>query len=164
MSWCCCRGSSAASCSADGKDVWAPTPGAVGRALWTLGRSVRSLQLTDDPWEVDDLGDGVLAPRLMTGVHLMPGLWSIDVYAGISKMITETFDVVPGETYIEFPYDWRRDNRVAARRLQRLAEKKLHCPARAQPRRQADPHRPLDGRPRRPLLPRVPGRRADTAC
>ena len=27
----------------DGKDVWAPTPGAVGRALWTLGRSVRSL-------------------------------------------------------------------------------------------------------------------------
>ena len=30
-------------------------------------------------------------------------------------MITEHFDVVPGETFIEFPYDWRRDNRVAAR-------------------------------------------------
>ena len=30
----------------DGKDVWAPTPGAVGRGLWTLGRSVRSLELT----------------------------------------------------------------------------------------------------------------------
>jgi pimeloyl-ACP methyl ester carboxylesterase len=111
----------------DGKDVWAPTPGAVGRGLWTLGRSVRSLQLTDDPWEVDDLGDGVTAPRLMTGVHLVPGLWSIDVYAGISKMITDTFDVIPGETYIEFPYDWRRDNRNAARRLQRLVEEKLHA-------------------------------------
>ena len=24
----------------DGKDVWAPSPGAIGRALWTLGRSV----------------------------------------------------------------------------------------------------------------------------
>ena len=112
--------------SHDGKDVWAPTPGAIGRALWTLGRSVKSLQLHDDPWDVDDLGDGVEAPRLMSGVHLIPGFWGIDVYAGISRMITDTFDVVPGETYIEFPYDWRRDNRVAARRLQRLAEEKLH--------------------------------------
>ena len=111
----------------DGNDVWAPSPGAVARGLWTLGRSVKSLQLTTDPWEVDDLGDGVTAPRLMSGVHLVPGLWSIDVYAGISAMITDTFDVVPGETYIEFPYDWRRDNRVAARRLQRLAEEKLHA-------------------------------------
>ena len=111
----------------DGKDVWAPTPGAIGRALWTLGRSVRSLELTGDPWEADDLGDGVTAPRLISGVHLVPGLWSIDVYAGISQMIADTFDVVPGETYIEFPYDWRRDNRVAARQLQRLAEEKLHA-------------------------------------
>jgi pimeloyl-ACP methyl ester carboxylesterase len=110
----------------DGHEVWSPTPGAIGRALWTLGRSVTSLQLHDDPWELDDLGDGVEAPRLMSGVHLIPGFWSIDVYAGISTMITDTFDVVPGDTYIEFPYDWRRDNRVAARKLQRLAEEKLH--------------------------------------
>jgi pimeloyl-ACP methyl ester carboxylesterase len=110
----------------DGDDVWAPTSGAIGRALWTLGRSVKSLQLHGDPWEVDELGDGVEAPRLISGVHLIPGFWSIDVYAGISRMITDTFDVVPGETYIEFPYDWRRDNRVAARKLQRLAEQKLH--------------------------------------
>jgi len=48
-------------------------------------------------------------------------LWSIDVYAGISKMITDTFDVVPGDTYVEFPYDWRRDNRVHASRLARLS-------------------------------------------
>ena len=42
-------------------------------------------------------------------------------------MITDSFDVVPGETYIEFPYDWRRDNRVAARRLQRVVDEKLHA-------------------------------------
>ena len=67
------------------------------------------------------------APRLVDGVHLIPGFWGIDVYGGISRMITETFDVVPGETYIEFPYDWRRDNRVAARQLQRLVDEKLHA-------------------------------------
>ena len=25
----------------DGKEIWAPSPGAIGRALWTLGGSVR---------------------------------------------------------------------------------------------------------------------------
>jgi pimeloyl-ACP methyl ester carboxylesterase len=111
----------------DGKDVWAPSPGAIGRALWTLGRSVRSLALDGDPWEQDDLGDGVVATRVMPDVHIVPGLWGIDGYTAISRLIRDHFDVVPGETYIEFPYDWRRDNRVAARRLRRLADEKLHA-------------------------------------
>ncbi len=111
----------------DGKEVWAPSPGAIGRALWTLGRSVRSLALDDDPWEQDDLGDGVVATRVMPDIHIIPGLWGIDGYTAISRMITDRFDVVPGETYVEFPYDWRRDNRVAARRLRELADKKLHA-------------------------------------
>jgi pimeloyl-ACP methyl ester carboxylesterase len=33
--------------------------------------------------------------------------------------------LTPGETYFEMPYDWRRDNRVAARKLQRLSEQWL---------------------------------------
>jgi pimeloyl-ACP methyl ester carboxylesterase len=111
----------------DGQDVWAPTPGAIGRALWSLGRNVKGLELTSDPWEVDDLGDGVTAPRVMPDVHIIPGLWGIDGYSGIKRMITERFDAVPGETYLELPYDWRRDNRVAARALRRLADEKLHA-------------------------------------
>jgi len=113
--------------SRDGDDVWAPSPGAIGRALWSLGRSVRELRLTDDPWEKDDLGDGVAATRLMPDVHIVPGLWGIDGYTAITKMIVDHFDVVAGETYIELPYDWRRDNRVAARALRRLADDKLHA-------------------------------------
>src|SRR5215217_4684149 len=35
--------------------------------------------------------------------------------------IEETFDVTRGRNLFEFPYDWRRDNRVAARRLKRQA-------------------------------------------
>jgi hypothetical protein len=111
----------------DGKDVWAPSPGAIGRALWTLGRSVRSLALDGDPWEQEDLGDGVVATRVMPDVHIVPGLWGIDGYTTISRLIYDHFDVVAGETYLEFPYDWRRDNRVAARRLRRLADEKLHA-------------------------------------
>jgi hypothetical protein len=63
----------------------------------------------------------------MPDVHIVPGLWGIDGYSGITKMITARFDLVPGETYIEFPYDWRRDNRVAARALRRVADEKLHA-------------------------------------
>jgi pimeloyl-ACP methyl ester carboxylesterase len=111
----------------DGKEVWAPSPGAIGRALWTLGRSVRSLALESDPWEQDDLGDGIVATRVMPDVHIIPGLWGIDGYSAISRLICDHFDVVPGETYLEFPYDWRRDNRVAARQLRRLVDEKLHA-------------------------------------
>ena len=109
----------------DGKEVWAPTPGAALRALWTLGRSIAGLRLDDDPIDEDDL-DGVVATRLMPDVHIVPGLWGIDGYSAISAMITSTFDVVPGETFVPFPYDWRRDNRVAARQLPRSPLAALH--------------------------------------
>lgn len=117
----------------DGKDVWAPTGGAAVRGLWSLGRSIKSLRLTDDPWEVDDLGDGVTATRLVPDIHLVPGFWTIDGYGDIATMITETFDVVPGETYLELPYDWRRDNRVAARKLKALTDEKLHAARQTNP-------------------------------
>ncbi len=111
----------------DGKDVWSVSPGAIGRALWSLGGSLNDLAIGDDPWEADDLGDGVVATRLLPDVHLVPGLWGIDGYSGIASMITDHFDVEPGRTYVEFPYDWRRDNRVAARLLRRLVDEKLHA-------------------------------------
>jgi len=111
----------------DGKDVWAPSPGAIGRALWSLGRSVRALRLENDPWEEDDLGDGVTATRLMPDVHIVPGLWGIDGYTDIARFIKDRFDVVAGQTFVEFPYDWRRDNRAAARQLKRVVEEKLHA-------------------------------------
>jgi pimeloyl-ACP methyl ester carboxylesterase len=110
----------------DGKDVWAPTPGGALRALWTLGRSLRDLRLDSDPPDRDDIGDGVTATRLMPDAHLIPGLWGIDGYSAISAMIASTFDVVPGRTFLDVPYDWRRDNRVAARRLAEAALPALH--------------------------------------
>jgi pimeloyl-ACP methyl ester carboxylesterase len=101
----------------DGQEVWAMSPGAAWRAILSLGHSVNDLELHGDDPTVDDLGDGVTAPRLQPDLHLIPGLWSIDGYSHIRSSIFATFDVVEGQNWFDFPYDWRRDNRVAARHL-----------------------------------------------
>jgi pimeloyl-ACP methyl ester carboxylesterase len=109
----------------DGKDVWNVSGGSVLGALLSLGGNVKALALQDDPPDVDDLGDGVTAPTVMRDVHLIPGLWKIDGYSRVLQYIAETFEATAGENFFEFPYDWRRDNRVAARKLARETEKWL---------------------------------------
>jgi len=104
----------------DGRDVWAASGGAILAGLLSRGGNIKELTLLEDNLD-DDLGDGVTADRLMPDVHLLPGLWKIDGYSSIRQAIKTTFDVTEGENYFEFPYDWRRDNRVAASRLQRLS-------------------------------------------
>jgi len=101
----------------NGKDVWAVSGGAGLKALLSLGGSIKDLRLGDDPQDVDDLGDGVTAPRILPDLSLIPGFWKIDRYGRVTKTIKGSFDVTPGLNYFEFPYDWRRDNRVAARKL-----------------------------------------------
>jgi pimeloyl-ACP methyl ester carboxylesterase len=103
----------------DGRDVWNISGGAVIGALTTLGKNIQGLKLEEDPPDVDDLGDGITAPEVIRDVHLIPGLWKIDGYTKMLRYIEETFDITRGRNLFEFPYDWRRDNRVAARKLQR---------------------------------------------
>jgi Lecithin:cholesterol acyltransferase len=103
----------------DGRDVWNISGGALLSALTTLGGSINDLKLEDDPPDQDDLGDGIIAPEVIRDVHLIPGLWKIDGYTKMLRYIEETFDVTRGQNLFEFPYDWRRHNGVAARRLQR---------------------------------------------
>jgi hypothetical protein len=104
----------------NGKDVWAFSAGALARGIFSGLGTIQDLALTDDP-DVDDLGDGVCASRLLSDAHLIPGLWKIDGYTGIAQYIQSTFKVEPGKNYFEFPYDWRRDNAVSARRLKEMA-------------------------------------------
>ncbi|MFL5980305.1 MAG: esterase/lipase family protein [Gaiellaceae bacterium] len=106
----------------DGKDVWAPTAGAAVGALFSLGKNIKSLALKDDPPDADDLGDGVVATRVMPDIHLIPGFWKIDGYSKLKNYVVKTFDVKLGENLFEFAYDWRRDNRASARKLQRSAD------------------------------------------
>jgi len=104
----------------DGKTVWGFSGRSLGRALFSRGESMSSaLSLEGDASDVDDLGDGVVADSLIQDLHLLPGLWKIDGYSKVSKAIQQRFDVTPGRNFFEFPYDWRRDNRVSARALAR---------------------------------------------
>ena len=110
----------------DGKVVWGFSPGSMTRALFTGGHSItRALELGGDDPERDTLDDGVTADALMPDLHLIPGFWKIDGYSLVSDTVRRVFDVREGENFFTFPYDWRRDNRVAARALQRFVASRL---------------------------------------
>jgi hypothetical protein len=106
----------------DGKEIWGSSSGAIWRAISSGGDSIKTLALTaiDDP-ELDDLGAGVTATGRVPDVHIIPGLWKIDGYSGLTARLQSALGLEPGKNLFEFPYDWRRDNRVSARRLQRLS-------------------------------------------
>jgi pimeloyl-ACP methyl ester carboxylesterase len=106
----------------DGKEIWGPSPGAGVRAITSLGGSLKDLELHGDDPKCDDLGDGITAARLMPDIHLIPGLWKIDGYGKVSAILRRELELTPGVNFFEFPYDWRRDNRVHARRLARESE------------------------------------------
>ena len=106
----------------DGKVVWGYSAGTIAKALFTQGNSMRrALALPHDDPAVDDLGDGVTADALMPDLHLLPGIWKIDGYTKIAESVQKKFEVTEGKNFFSFPYDWRRDNRVAARKLARQA-------------------------------------------
>jgi hypothetical protein len=110
----------------DGRDVWAISGQAAWGWLRSLGDSLQELAINGgDP-------GGIVAARVMPDAHVVPGLVKIDGYSATAKMVTETFDIVPGSiwdtgpaNFIEFPYDWRLDNRVNARRLAELVSDRL---------------------------------------
>ena len=104
----------------DGKPVWDISAGAVGRALLTFGRSIKRLALDGDDLEAEYLDDGVREAGLLPDLHFLPGLdWRIDGYGKVAERLQAWFDLVPGQNYFEFAYDWRRDNRAHAKRLRR---------------------------------------------
>jgi hypothetical protein len=116
----------------DGKDLWAVSAQVGLSALVSRGRSLEELRISNDDPSVDFLDDGIRATGLINGVQLVPGLVKIDGYDRLRKALVDRFNCIPGSitdikpaNLFEFPYDWRRDNRVAARLLQRFVEERL---------------------------------------
>ena len=101
--------------------VWGYGAASIGKALLTLGRSMeRNLALPHDDPTRDDLGDEIVADALMPDLHLIPGFWKIDGYTRLAEALAAGFELRDGENFFSFPYDWRRDNRVASRKLGRV--------------------------------------------
>jgi pimeloyl-ACP methyl ester carboxylesterase len=122
----------------DGKDVWALS----GVPLWqylkalrlALGGSVYQLAIKDDDWRRDDLGDGVVATSIINDLHSVPGVVQHSGYSTILNSFPQVYDrVIIGNidqpqdnaNYYPFPYDWRRDNRAIARKLQQFIDTQL---------------------------------------
>jgi pimeloyl-ACP methyl ester carboxylesterase len=115
----------------NGKDLWAPSMQALWNAASSLGSELGALRLPQDDGTLDYVDD-VRATAVVKVPHLIPGLIKSDGYASIADLVTGHFEVIRGDVdrsnpanYYEFPYDWRRDNRIAARRLQRVVERQL---------------------------------------
>ncbi len=121
----------------DGKDLWNVSGQAIFQVLTNLGKVVHDLKLSQDNPEAESLGDGIRATSLIQDTHLIPGFWKIDGYTKTARLITDNFDITPGDIYndpddraanfYQFPYDWRRDNRANARILKKLIDKRLKC-------------------------------------
>lgn len=99
----------------DGKPLWGTSPG----ALWGViaGNALASMTLSAPDNGDDDLGDGIVPTGLIPNPEIIPGLWKQGGYTRLSASMVETLKLRPGENFHEFPYDWRRDNRVSARKL-----------------------------------------------
>ena len=75
----------------------------------------------DDP-TLEDLGDGVSPDGLVDGPFVAGRFVKLGGYAELSRALQKRFGLRLGENLQHFSYDWRRDLRVAARRLAIKAE------------------------------------------
>ncbi|GAB4369673.1 MAG: hypothetical protein Kow00121_09770 [Elainellaceae cyanobacterium] len=117
----------------NGKDVWNFSGQSVWQLVQTFGDSLNQLKLAGDDTGIKDLEDGIQATGLVQGAHIIPGLEKIlGGYHITAKLITDHFEVIEGNVFdkkpanfYEFPYDWRRDNRINANLLKEFLDRQL---------------------------------------
>ena len=85
------------------------------------GGDLARLSLGSDDPAADDLGDGVSADGLIDAPLVAGRFLKHAGYAGLLSYLTRDLGLREGENLRVFAYDWRRDLRVASRRLARSA-------------------------------------------
>ena len=117
-----------------GRELWAPRPGAALRAVLSLGSSIKDLELDGDDPTAADLGDGITATRLVPDLHVVPGLgWKIEGYGRLREQLVGRLGLTPGHLGLPAPallpvHDNRRGPRL--RRPCRRAARARHGPDR----------------------------------
>jgi hypothetical protein len=117
--------------SRDGALVWGPSAGAALRAVATFGGSIKQLRLPDGVGD-DHPGDGVEPVAVMPDLHVLPGIWTVELgYERLLGWLESAFGLVqvtaggPPGNFLPVAYDWRLSNRYNGRRLKALVEPAL---------------------------------------
>lgn len=116
-----------------GKLVWAPSAGAVLKVITTFGRSIREMTL---PPGIGDNhpGDGVEPLAPMPDLHMLPGIWSVNIgYGVLLDFLRKKFHLIEPDpddqkripNLLPLAYDWRLSNRYNGRRLKGIVEPAL---------------------------------------
>jgi pimeloyl-ACP methyl ester carboxylesterase len=117
-----------------GGDIWGMSVSGLWGALSTLGGNLRGLTVPCHNPRHEAPRTEIQATRLVGNFHGIPGLWKIDGYTDLARLIRDQFIVTGGSldddapgNFFEFPYDWRLSNRVSARRLKERLDVKLRA-------------------------------------
>ncbi|WP_433291568.1 esterase/lipase family protein [Pseudonocardia sp. CA-142604] len=109
----------------NGHLVWAPSAGAALRAIRTLGRNLKALQL---PSGIGDghPRDGVEPVALMPDLHAIPGIWTpLTGYDALVRRLEKLATAGKIGNVLPVAYDWRLSNRYNADRLATIVEPAL---------------------------------------
>lgn len=115
--------------------IWAPSAGALINAIRTFGNNLQSLTLPEDLNDSDP-EDGIEATGLVPDIHVVPGLWSVNLgYSKLLSWLFKTFHLFqhnpradladmdrPIPNLVCFGYDWRLSNKLNAERLKSIVE------------------------------------------
>ena len=106
-------------------DLWKLGLPTMFKALVTLGRSFEELA-PDDPGLLDDpdYSDGIEPGGILTVASSLPGLARLPGYHHLRHGLHERYEL-SDLNYLEFAYDWRRDLRQAAAKLETAIDERL---------------------------------------
>jgi pimeloyl-ACP methyl ester carboxylesterase len=92
----------------------------MGSELWSgneqVWPSLKTLFVQPDPLAVSERRP-LEARRIVHQVVVVPNLITLDKYIRLGNYLEEGLGYERGKNLLEFPYDWRQDNRASARRL-----------------------------------------------
>jgi Lecithin:cholesterol acyltransferase len=105
----------------NGREVWGASGSSIAGNLITFGKALGRLELPQGIGH-DDPKDGVVAPRVLPRLHMIPTFWKADGYGRLAGRLKERFTLTQATdeqagNLLEFPYDWRLSNQLNAQRL-----------------------------------------------